>query len=197
MLESLPIRPVPGLDCVRRPLRVFIGVAGVGRPERDRKVRAGDAKAVVVAAMDDHVGPGRHVAARAADRRTDAIVPGVRGYGVLVRRMALQADAVAGQLQLRAVRVVAVAAGHALHEHLALLDRPVIIDLVFHLPVGEIKAAGEGRDDVGVGEPAPRDPILGDGSYCVSCGSNNSSSRKHRVMAGLVPAIHANTVSSL
>src|SRR5208282_5698611 len=62
--------------------------------------------------------------------------------------------------ELRAVRIVAVAAGHALRKHLALLERSVIVDLVLHLPIGEVEAMGERRDDLRVGEPRARDPTL-------------------------------------
>ena len=68
----------------------------------------------------------------------------MRCNGIFFRRVALQTDLVAVELQLRAVRVVTVAAGDALGEHLALLEGTVIVDLVLHLPVGEIEAVGEG-----------------------------------------------------
>src|SRR6516164_11231351 len=60
------------------------------------------------------------------------------------------------------MRVVAIAAGDACREHLALLERAVIVHLVLHLPVGEIELARERRDDMGVGQPAPRHPVLGE-----------------------------------
>ena len=44
--------------------------------------------------------------------------------------------------ELGAVRIVTVAAGDALGEHLALLERAVVVDLILHLPVGEIEALG-------------------------------------------------------
>ena len=84
----------------------------------------------------------------------------VRVRGVLVGGVALQADAVAGRAQLGAVRLVAIAAGDAGREHLALLERAVIVDLVEHLPVGVIEPAPERRDHVGVGQRAARDPVL-------------------------------------
>ena len=52
----------------------------------------------------------------------------------------------AGRAELCAVRLVAVAAGHAGREHPALLERAVIVDLVAHLPVGLIEAARQRRD---------------------------------------------------
>ncbi len=74
--------------------------------------------------------------------------------------MALQADAVARRPQFRAVRVMAVAAGHALGEHLALAERAVFIDLVLDLAVRVIEAALEQRDEMRVGERPVRQPVL-------------------------------------
>jgi hypothetical protein len=62
----------------------------------------------------------------------------------------LEADAVAGRAKLRRVRLVTVAAGEAGREHLALLERAVIIDFVAHLSVGIVEPARERRDDVRV-----------------------------------------------
>ena len=80
---------------------------------------------------------------------------------IFFRRMALLADGVTRSAKLAAVRLVAVAAGHAGCEHLALLERAVVVDLVAHLPVGLVEAARKRRDRVRVGEPASGDPILG------------------------------------
>src|SRR5262249_30259064 len=54
----------------------------------------------------------------------------------------------------------AVAAVHARREHLALLERPVIIDFVAHLAVGVIEPAGKRRDGMRFGQPPPGHPIL-------------------------------------
>ena len=59
------------------------------------------------------------------------------------------------------MRLVAIAAGDAGGEHLALLERAVIVDLVEHLPVGVIEPACERRDDVRVGQRPARHPVLG------------------------------------
>ena len=59
------------------------------------------------------------------------------------------------------MRVVAIATGDARSEHLALLERAVIVDFIEHLPVGVIEPSAEHRDDVGVGEPLPGNPIFG------------------------------------
>ncbi len=79
---------------------------------------------------------------------------------VFFRRVALEADAVARQLQFRRMRIVAVGAGDALREHLALLERTVIVDLILHLPIGEIEPMRQRRDDMGVGKPIAGNPVL-------------------------------------
>ena len=163
MLESFTLWAVPALYRVHRPLRRLVGmagIAGVRRPELDREVRPGNAQGVIVARVDDHVGSRRHVAGGAADRRIDALVPAMRGDGVFVGGVALQADAVARQFELGAVRIVAVAAGDAFGEHLALLERPVIVDFVLHLPVGEIEAVAQGRRRSGCPTAIVREPSL-------------------------------------
>ena len=116
-------------------------VAGIRRAELCREIGPRDAQAVIVPAIDHHVGAGRHVARRAGERRIGALVVVMRRGRVLVGRMALQADAVARKPQLGAVRLVAVAAGDAGREHLALLERAVVVDLVEHLPVGMVEPA--------------------------------------------------------
>ena len=79
----------------------------------------------------------------------------------LSERVALQAHAVDGTgAQLGAVRVVAIAAGDTRREHLALLERSVVVDLVEHLPVGLIQPAGERRHLVRVGQRMPRHPAF-------------------------------------
>jgi hypothetical protein len=75
--------------------------------------------------------------------------------------MALQACVVAGKPQLAAVRIVAIAARDARCEHLALLERAVIIDLVARLAVGLVEPTGDRRNHMRVGQPAPRNPVLG------------------------------------
>ena len=76
--------------------------------------------------------------------------------------MTLQANAVTGRAQRRAVRLVAVAAGDAGRKHPALLERAVVVDLVAHLPVGVIVPARERRDHVRVGKPPAWNPVLGE-----------------------------------
>src|SRR5262245_60270549 len=80
---------------------------------------------------------------------------------ILVGRMTLLADAVAGSAQPGAVRLMAIGAGHACGEHPALLERAVIVDLVAHLPVGMIEPAREPRDDMRIGQRPAGSPVLG------------------------------------
>ena len=60
---------------------------------------------------------------------------------------------------------MAIAAGHARGEHLALLERRIVVGLlhVADLSVGMIGFAGQRRDGMGVGQPAAGDPILVEG----------------------------------
>jgi hypothetical protein len=85
----------------------------------------------------------------------------MRSGRILVGGVALQADAVAGRAKFGAVGLMAIAAGDASSEHLALLERAVIIDLVEHLPVSIIEPAGERRDDMSVRQPPAGNPIPG------------------------------------
>ena len=117
---------------------------------------------MVVAAVDAHVGARRHMTGGAGGRRAHGLVTVVRDRRVLVGRMTLQANAVTGRAQLRAVRLVAIAAGDAGRKHPALLERAVIVDFVEHLPVGVIAPAGERRDPVRVGKPPAWNPVLGE-----------------------------------
>src|SRR6266853_916298 len=59
------------------------------------------------------------------------------------------------------MRIMAIAAGDPHREHLALLERTVIIDLVEHLTVRMVEPARKGGDDVRVGQRVTRDPVLG------------------------------------
>src|SRR5215472_14087031 len=81
--------------------------------------------------------------------------------GILVGGVALQADTVARRAKFGAVGLMAIAAGDAGREHLALLERAIIVDLIQHLPVGMVKATAERRDNMGVGQPLAGHPILG------------------------------------
>src|SRR6516225_3777947 len=171
-MEGLRVSPpasavcsMPGLDRGHRPLRRFVGVAivaGIRRVEPCRQVGTRDAETVIVPPVDDHTGALRHVAGRAGERRARAFMAVMGGRRVFFRRVTLHADAVAGRAQLRRVRLVAVAAGDAGREHLALLERAVIVDLVLHLAIGVIEPAREGRDQMRVRKPSPGNPVLGE-----------------------------------
>jgi hypothetical protein len=137
-------------------------VAGIRRAEPCRQVGTRDAEAVIVPPVDDHIGALRHVAGRAGEGPTYRLMMVVRSRRVPVGGVALHADAIPGRAKFCGVRLVAIAAGDAGRKHLALLERAVIVDLVPHLAIGMIEAAGQRGDDVGVRQPPPRDPILGE-----------------------------------
>ena len=115
-----------------------------------------------MARIDDHVGPHRHVTGDAARARRAFVVMMVRRRSELVAVMALQTDAVALGAQLQRVRIVAVAARHAGHEHLALAKRRVVIDLVHHLAVGLEQAGLEQARHVRFQQRLPGPPGFGD-----------------------------------
>lgn len=91
---------------------------------------------MIVARVDHHVGPLGHVAGRAARGRGAFRMPVVPDRAVFLLGVALIADAVALGAELERMRVVAVAAAHALDEHLALAKGSVLVDLVQDLAVG-------------------------------------------------------------
>src|SRR5262249_55865594 len=165
-LPAFAVRSVPRLDRGRRPLRRFVGmaiVADIRRADPCRQVGTRDAEAVIVPAVDHHIGALRHVAGRAGEPRAP---PFIAGGGpppvVFSARVPLHAEAVAGRAHRGRVRLVAVAAGDAGREHLALLERAVIVDLVLHLAIGVIEPAREGRDQMGVRKPPPGNPVFGE-----------------------------------
>src|SRR6516165_8282132 len=162
---AFAVRSLPSLDRGRRPLRRFVGmaiVASIRRADPCRQVGTRDAEAVIVPVVDHHIGALRHVAGRAGERRARAFMAVMRGGRVFLRRVTLRADAVAGRAQLRRVRLVTIAAGDTGSEHPALLERAVIVDLVLHLAIGVIEPACEGRDQMRVRKPPPRNPVLGE-----------------------------------
>jgi hypothetical protein len=74
--------------------------------------------------------------------------------------VALQANAIAWSAQLGGMGVKTIAACDAGREHLALLERTVIVLLVAHLPVRMIKPASKERDGVRVGQGLSRHPVF-------------------------------------
>ena len=136
-------------------------VAGVGRAELHGQIGTRNAEAVIVPDVDHHVGARRHMARRAGERRVRRRMAVVRDRGIFIGGVTLQADAVSRRTKLCGVRLVTIAAGDAGREHLALLERAVVVDLVQHLPVGTVEPARERRDGMRVRERAPRHPRLG------------------------------------
>src|ERR1700758_2581630 len=86
----------------------------------------------------------------------------MRDSSIFVGGVTLQTESVARDPQLRAVRLVAIAAGDTGSEHLALLERAVIIDLVKHLPIRMIERGDKRRDDMRIGQPLAGNPGLGE-----------------------------------
>src|SRR4051812_17641140 len=81
---------------------------------------------------------------------------------VFVGRMTLRAGIVTRKPQLGTMWIVTIAAGDAGREHLALLERAVVVDLVEHLTVGVIEPAAERRNHVCFGQRSSRNPGLGE-----------------------------------
>ena len=73
----------------------------------------------------------------------------------------MQTYAITGSAKLRAMRLVAITTGHASGKHLALLEDAIIVNLIAHLPIGIVQAAGERTNDMGVRKRSSRYPILG------------------------------------
>ena len=150
--ESLESRGVPAEPAAHRgggPLCVLLRVAlvaGVRHAQRDRLVGARNPHAVIAPAVDDHVGRARHMALRALRAGGAGGVTVMRRRVVLARRVTLAADRVAVDAQLLCVRVVAVAAGHALAMHAALQPRAPDEDFVALLAVGASTAGATSSD---------------------------------------------------
>ena len=117
---------------------------------------------MIVARIDDHVGSCRHVAGDAAGTRRTVFMVVVRRGCVLLPVMTLLADGVAVGHQLQRMRIVAVAAGDAGHEHLALAERRVVVDLVQTLAVGFEQARLQQARQVGLQQRLPRPPRFGE-----------------------------------
>jgi hypothetical protein len=117
---------------------------------------------MIVARIDDHEGAGLHVTRNTCRRGTNTGMMAVLHVGVFVGRMALQADAFARCSKFRAVRLVAIAAGDAGGEHLALLERRIVIGLfdIANLAVGMIGIAREPFNCMGLRQPLTRHPIF-------------------------------------
>jgi hypothetical protein len=93
------------------------------------------------------------------------------------------------------MRLMAVAAGDSGREHLALLERAVVVDFVQHLPVDMVEPAGERRDPMRVRQPSPRDPLLRERApACVTepAGFHFLAQRGRRKGVGRVPCAGIN-----
>src|SRR6266481_188984 len=149
--------PVP-LDHGRGgPLGRAVAVTGdarVGSPDLHREIRARRAERVVAPRVHDHVVLGGHVAVDAlgAGRgrlvevmRRRVIGPGRERREARVRLgpVTLGADGIALGPGLAAVRVVAIGAADTALVHLALTERPVLVDLVELLAVGVVEARAQ------------------------------------------------------
>src|SRR5262249_6536473 len=164
-LESFTLWPEPRFDSVRRPLSRLVAmtiVARIWRAEPHRPIRAGNPETMVVPTIDDHICALRHVTRRARKRATRLFVVAMRGVFVFRGSVALQADAITGRTQSGAVRIVAIAARHARCEHLALLERKVVVELldIAHLTVGVGKIAKHRRWQMCVRQCLPGNPFV-------------------------------------
>ncbi len=165
--RARPLAP-PLLRRRRRPDAGAIGVAlraGIRRPERGVEIRPGDPETVVMAGMDDHVVPRRHVTGDAPRSGRSG------GMEVVLRRIELlggvarHAHAVGRALHLERVRIVAVRARDTGGVHLALEEGAVLVDLVLDLAVGKVKALLEQRRPVGLHQGLAEDVVgLDDGA---------------------------------
>ena len=108
--------------------------ACIWRAEPCGKVGAGNAEGMIVARIDNHISPHRHVAGDAVRRSGALRVAGMRGRREFLRIVALRADLALRRLELAAVRIVAIGADDALCVHLALLEGRVLNTSSFICP---------------------------------------------------------------
>ena len=133
-----------------------------GTARAHRKIGSRNPDAVVVPRVDRHVGGRRHVTGDATAAGRTQLVEGVGRCLVLRRCMALKAHPVARRAQLERMRVVAVAAGHALLVHQALLERGVVVDLRLHLAVGPEQGLVQQRRHMRVEQRLAMHIVVGD-----------------------------------
>src|SRR5262249_8731537 len=141
-LVSLRIVSVPGFHASGRPARVASGVAvgaRVWRAQRNGQIRPRNSQAVIVTAIDHHVGGRWHMTANARCAGASRRVVVMAGVVVLTRQVTGGAEGVALQPRLPAVRIVTVAAGDAVRVHLALKERAPVVDLCPLLAVGVVE----------------------------------------------------------
>ena len=87
----------PPLPPMRAICQLWQSLQALGVPSFADKIGPRNAETVIVPPIDHHVGARRHVTGRAAERRIRRLMVVMRGRRVFVGRVALQADAVAGQ----------------------------------------------------------------------------------------------------
>ena len=141
-----------------RPLRRAIAVtlvAGVRYTEARREIRPRNAEAVIVPRVDHHVRHGAHVTVGAGRSGFSGRVEMMAGRIVFRSEMALCTYRVARCARLRAVRLVAIAAGHALRVHAAREERTPVVHLVALLAVRMIQTGRQQRRRVVIRERLP------------------------------------------
>src|SRR5215510_9655430 len=120
--------------------------------ERDGEVWTRDAKAVIVAWIDDHVGGRRHVAGDAGRARARLRMMVVPWSIVFCRQVATRTKRIARRAHLASMRIVTVAARHTARIHAALEERAPGVDFVALLAVRVIRRARQQRRTIVVKE---------------------------------------------
>ena len=148
---GLPEPAFDGLGCPGRRLLLVAGGAGVRGAGLVVQVGTRNAQGVIAARVHAHVGAGRHMATDTLRTwRPGWVMVVLRTVVVLLRqageawiagrRVTGLAQVVAFGAQGGHVRLVAIAAGHALGEHLALGEGAVFEDFIEYLPVRVVQA---------------------------------------------------------
>src|SRR6266702_6380620 len=111
---------MPTRDRFRRPLRGFVRMAGVAciwRPDFFGEVGTRNGERMVVPSIHNHIGASRHMTGDAIRRAGRSGMPGMFYLGETLRLMALGADPASGGFELAGMRIVTIAANHALGVH--------------------------------------------------------------------------------
>ena len=140
-LITLALGTKGGGDPVRRPAGIPVLVtvgAGVRGAHLPGKVGPGHPQGMIMAGVDHHVGPGRHVTGDALGAGGPRGVQAMTRLVIADRGMALGAKAVARGARPRAVGIMAVGTGDALGMHAALEEGSVVVDLILLLTVRKI-----------------------------------------------------------
>ncbi|MNS90355.1 hypothetical protein D3C72_1244050 [compost metagenome] len=143
----------PAFDGLGRPRRLLVLMAcsaGIRAAGPGGQIRARQAQAMVATRVNDHVGLLRHMtidALRAGRTRRVVMVLGtvvvLRLQAGETRRwrlgVALLTEAVAFDLDLGGVRIVAIGTGHPCGVHFALGERAIDVHLALDLPIGMVE----------------------------------------------------------